>query len=465
MKHKANISQESRSGETPIDLAGSSLSAIFDKTKDLFICLVESAGQQAVDLLLDWKETAQQRRGQTDLELKRSNLDQMLWAVIAPGIQTSNAAWVVLEEELDLSCQNLFPAPQVRAHLTVLPGFTAADASDCRVLRCIAEASNEAIFQSDAVQALVLAAWQQARLMTAWEILLDFLNVVFLCLASSDILLRKGCCSNSSLWIVFSLHCKRTVEELFEYVSCAFSLGRCSSTNPKGIRRSCVNLENAADLVYLGVGWSALALHLWFEDARAEKPLMSIFCALVWLRALYSLRGESSLGPRLLPILCAVFDTSAFILVTVMCTLAATHAYHMLDVKEPSELYTAFVDVVRLAIFSDFDLSELEGHTRVYNASSEGSWALVDSRPGKLHLWIQCFFYVSGVGISIFLMSLLVAVLAENFELCQERSSALFLRAGAKMILELRSQPWCKIWHVCMKVWVISYNPSSSVTV
>lgn len=88
---------------------------------------------------------------------------------------------------------------------------------------------------------------------------------------------------------------------------------------------------------------------------------MSLFCALAWLRLLYStlvlsilrlatgLRGESWLGPRLLPILAALKDTFAFFLVTAICLLAATHAYYNLQVRyEPSPVYAAFMQVMRL---------------------------------------------------------------------------------------------------------------------
>ena len=397
LEGKAEISAENALNETPLDLAGSALSRIFDKTADLFRRSVESAGPQAVELLLSWTERAQIRKGKKTLGLQRAHLSQRVRVVIAP--RSSDLLMAVKEEDVDLCRQDLFPAPQCHASLKVVPGLAAAHACDCRILRCLAEASNDAIFQSDAVQALVSAAWQQLRFTTAWEVSLDIANVVFPCIASAGIRQREGCCSNEFLWIVVALHAKRTAEELWQYGRFLF---RCSGVRSR--KKCSVDLGNVMDFIYLAVGWSAISLHLEHQEPAVEKPIMSVFCVLVWLRALYSLRGESWLGPRLLPILWAVKDTLAFILVTVVCTLAATHAYYMLCINidassDLSQIYAAFVQVVRLGIFSDFALADLEGHPRVYNASTNGTWTLVNPEPRESHFWVHGFFYVCGIGI------------------------------------------------------------------
>ena len=51
-------------------------------------------------------------------------------------------------------------------------------------------------------------------------------------------------------------------------------------------------------------------------------------------------------------------------------------------------------------------------------------------------------FYITGVGITILLMNLLVGVLSNNFELYEDKSAVLFLRARAKLMLELQNRPW-----------------------
>ena len=61
------------------------------------------------------------------------------------------------------------------------------------------------------------------------------------------------------------------------------------------------------------------------------------------------------------------------------------------------------------------------------------------------HAWkveAHILFYITGVGITILLMNLLVGVLSNNFELYEDQSAVLFLRARAKLMLELQARPW-----------------------
>ena len=70
------------------------------------------------------------------------------------------------------------------------------------------------------------------------------------------------------------------------------------------------------------------------------------------------------------------------------------------------------------------------------------------------HAWkveAHILFYITGVGITILLMNLLVGVLSNNFELYEDQSAVLFLRARAKLMLELQARPWTYIlqWLSC----------------
>ena len=124
---------------------------------------------------------------------------------------------------------------------------------------------------------------------------------------------------------------------------------------------SILNFENLADLAFLLAGWFAIVRQSLDTDSL-EKPWMAIFSAMSWLRFLYSLRGEEWMGPRLLPILAAIYDTFVFFFVTSVCIAAAVHAYYNLQLREePGPVYAAFMQVIRLGIFGDFDLFEFEG--------------------------------------------------------------------------------------------------------
>eukprot|EP00435_Cladocopium_sp_Y103_P061002 s710_g22.t1 len=116
-----------------------------------------------------------------------------------------------------------------------------------------------------------------------------------------------------SLWIILCFHIKKPLEELMQYLI-TFHYHR---------DRFQLLEFDLADIV---AGWMAIVRQA-LDSTKLEKPWMSIFSAMSWLRALYSLRGETWMGPRLLPIISALKDTLTFFLVTLTCTLAATHAY------------------------------------------------------------------------------------------------------------------------------------------
>ncbi|CAE7751613.1 HMA5, partial [Symbiodinium necroappetens] len=209
-------------------------------------------------------------------------------------------------------------------------------------------------------------------------------------------------------------------------------------------RSMALDFGNIADLTYLGVGWLAFSRQFALGGQQLEKPYMSVWCGLAWLRITYSLRGEAWMGPRLLPILAALKDTAAFFLVTGMCVAGASHGYYNLELRnEPSPAYAAVMQVLRLGIFGDFDMFEFEGMSPALHCNSGTQHCQpVDPEPGPAYVSAHVLFYMTGFGVTILLMNLLVGVLGQNFELYQDRSEILFHRARAKFLLELRKRPW-----------------------
>ena len=182
-----------------------------------------------------------------------------------------------------------------------------------------------------------------------------------------------------SLWIILWFHAKKSFEELMQHLAVC----RCHRE-----RFNLLEFDNIADIAYITAGWAAMVRQA-LDPTKLEKPWMSIFCAMAWLRALYSLRGETWMGPRLLPILSALRDTLAFFLVTWTCILAAAHAYYNLQMREePTPVYAAFMQVFRLGIFGDFDLYEFEGLDVIYKRNGE-EWEPVDPDPGPNYVNCQ----------------------------------------------------------------------------
>lgn len=309
--------------------------------------------------------------------------------------------------EILLSEQNLFWVQEVAVTWKHLPGVCGTDAIDNRLLQSLVESPHDAIFETDAVQAMILAAWQQYRAFTFLEIAWSFLTVVCLCCSSYGF--PQGFSfAAPCLYVIAVLHAKKTLDELYQL------LQHCvKSAADKG---SYINFDNAADVLYIVTGWLALVRQLSADPRHLEKPWMAVFSALSWLKLLYSLRGETWMGPRLLPILSAIKDTFAFFLLMTICLAAATHAYYNLQVRqEPVPTYAAVMQVVRLGIFGDFDLFEFEGLDPTYKLKDDGSkqeWEPNDPSPGPDYLWVHALFYITGVGITVLLMNVLIGVLS-----------------------------------------------------
>ena len=150
--------------------------------------------------------------------------------------------------------------------------------------------------------------------------------------------------------IIAVLHGQESLDELCKYMSMCWK------------RTLRLDIHNVIDVAYITIGWWAI-LRQASNLNTLEKPLMAYFSGLSWLRLLYSLRGTRLIGPRLLPILYAVGigNTLAFTMVTATCLVAATHTCYNLQLGRALDpTYGAFIQVVRLGVFGDFDLTEFE---------------------------------------------------------------------------------------------------------
>ena len=395
-----------------------------------------------VTALENWPQDAK-----TDSEtLERERLPECLRPVLAPRLQRSDNSPAMERMHAWLEEQNLFLSQEVPVSLKCLPGVCGSDVVDNNLLETLARTPHDVIFGTDAVQAIVLAAWQQYRAFTFLEIGSCFSTVVCLCRCSYGYM-HESDFSVASLFVIVVLHAKKTLDE-------SVQLGR-SLCSRRQTPESYITFDNAADLMYLVTGWMAVCRQLFVVTEGLEKPWMAMFSALAWLRLLYSLRGESWMGPRLLPILSAIKDTFAFFMLTGLCLAAATHAYYNLQLREePTPSYAAMMQVVRLGIFGDFDLFEFEGLDPVYTQKQDNvhEWEPTDPSPGPDYVWVHCLFYFTGVGITVLLMNVLIAVLGANYERYEDQSSVHFLRARVKMLVELQSRPLGRLFDFCFPV-------------
>ena len=492
LEEKADIFAEDTYGETPLSVAdrlddSELVEALLDHVAKRGACIscsgiltiVELKNQEVVVKALDrWpQETKMVKDVEWGLvytqSLRRAQLPERVRTVlappkfpnpkIAPDVELSTPLrsrepLSVKEPPLifDLRCllgdQNLFSgAREVAVTLKVLHGVVGGDAVSEDFLQALSDTPHDAIFETDAVQAMILAAWEQERAFTWLEIGSCISTVMTLCLGSYGF--RQGVLvlATASLWLVAVLHAKKTLDEfiqLFQHFRKEILHWMQAPWHPnrrKTAAAGYVSFDNMADIWYIVTGWVAIYRQFFVFPSSLEKPWMAMFCAFSWLRLLYCLRGETWMGPRLLPILSAIKDTLAFFVLMCISLAAAAHAYYNLGVRdEPTPTYAAFMQVIRLGVFGDFDMFEFEGLDPTYTLNNDDNiqiWEPQDPEPGPDYVWVHALFYSIGMGITVLLMNVLIGVLGANYDRFEDQAVGQFFRARVKMLLELRGRP------------------------
>lgn len=225
--------------------------------------LVDIITSDHQDLILNLLKSWPQNANCNFLELKHARVPERLRTVLAPV----GEAGVLDESDAELiSAQNLFWAKDVPVTLKHLPGVWGSDAVNEDFLKTLADCPHDGIFETDAVQAMVLAAWQQYRAFTLLEIFSGCLTVICLCWASYGF--RHGfALSTPPFYVVAALHLKKSLDEsvqvLWHLVQCL----KCSAN-----QGSYMTFDNAADALYLVGGWLAIARQLFIGSDELEKP-------------------------------------------------------------------------------------------------------------------------------------------------------------------------------------------------
>ena len=165
---------------------------------------------------------------------------------------------------------------------------------------------------------------------------------------------------------------------------------------------------------------AGLAVLTSWDNHAWQHGLLAAWCIVKWFRVMYSLRGFELFGPRLLPILSALKDTLAFLILMAFCLFGCTHAYYVLGTRGgPSLPYAAFLPTFRLGVTGDYDMHELGGVDPVLVKEDEGVWAPEDPDPldDPLYWSVQVWFFGTGIVITILMMNILVGMLLFCVEL------------------------------------------------
>ena len=461
LEQKAQIETRDAAGQTPLSRAidvGFEIAGVLleHSVKQgacswSLVCEVLSLDnqEQVVKILDMWPQKAVVEMGEDTCEsMKRAQLPERLRAVLAEREVPRQPRQKEIKDiavhvyDVLLGRQNLFWTQEVAVTLKVLPGVVGSDAVRNNFLEILSNTPHDAIFETDAVQAMILAAWQQERIFTWLEIGSCIAMVMALCCSSYGFRHGLLAFATITLWLAAILHTKKTFDEIVQVSLHLLQVLCCRE--PKTMR-SYINFDNIADIWYIVSGWVAIRRQLVVFPSSPEKPWMAMFCAFSWLRLLYCLRGETWMGPRLLPILSAIKDTFAFFVLMCICLAAAVHAYYNLGVRdEPTPTYAAFMQVIRLGIFGDFDMFEFEGLDPTYALKEDNAdqiWEPQDPVPGPDYVWVHALFYTIGLGITVLLMNVLIGVLGANYERYEDRAVGQFFRARVNMLVELQCRP------------------------
>ena len=178
--------------------------------------LLDIIAQGNQDLIMKVIEKWPQEAKDCGRTLDRAALPERLRPVVAPSRNDPhNRIQDCGDCDCDLCDQNLFLAPEVQVTFRCLPGVSGSDALSLELLKSLADTPHDGIFETDAVQAMVLAAWLQYRAFTLLEIGACVTTVVCLCVASYEY--RHGppvSFGQSALFLVASLHAKKSLDEL-----------------------------------------------------------------------------------------------------------------------------------------------------------------------------------------------------------------------------------------------------------
>ncbi|CAK8996077.1 unnamed protein product [Durusdinium trenchii] len=483
LQSRADCDQKDTFGRTALELAKSEAgkhlitygARDIHKFKENLVVILQREGHDATDIVrsLLVEAVAVSRRQDDDPKglafeywTQKAPLAERLHVVLSEcyrskdplrrgSLKATEETRVLLEnlKLRELAGQNLLHTPEIKVQLKVLQYLDASLACDIDLLRALATTANEDTLATDTVTAIISAAWLQTRGRVIAEIMLNGINVILLCYVSFGFRNQKGSAPLVVLKVLICIHMKMVLEELAQQLE---ALGirvqlLWTRRSEKGwiALPPFLDVDNLADLAYQVVGCVALFRQL--DHAGLEKPFMAIFSACAWLRFCSTLRGEPWFGLRILPIISALRDTVGFFFFAFVCVCAATHAYYNLQVRdEDYPIYDAFLQVVRLGLFADFDLFEFQGTDPIFKQNN-AQWEPEDPSPKEMgddYIYIHIIFFGTGICITILLMNLLIGVLGSNFDLYQDHAPQLFNQARAKFLLEIRSRPFgrCLGW-------------------
>ncbi|CAE7029269.1 mib1 [Symbiodinium natans] len=275
-----------------------------------------------------------------------------------------------LEAKMELNKKLKGTDGPAMAEVFVSVGLIPLDANllaDDKIMKALAMEAKQSLLDTKFVKAVLDDSWTEIQAWYFWHVFWALVQVAMTCVASAG--MREAQVPAFAFVVLVALWLKRLLEEtwqLFNYCCCGVrEAGECPdmAKSPKSAgaptKRSCYSMYLLAfscltthrptfhtflDWVYLSISATAL-YYLWFFDPwPLRRSLIAFYFTLVWLSALYWLRGFGAwqFSEKLLPILWAMRDTGTFLIVVTFTFAAAVHSYFVLSIpRMPGGLYRA----------------------------------------------------------------------------------------------------------------------------
>jgi hypothetical protein len=169
---------------------------------------------------------------------------------------------------------------------------------------------------------------------------------------------------------------------------------------------------------------------------EADRAILAVMIFSRWMVLVDDICVFEMFGPRVLPIIKSVEETSSFFAVSFLVIFAFTHSsytlrIHQLD-NETGSLYSYFIPIFRIAVLGDGDETSILGNEK----EDEPRYAA------------RILFLCTSLAITVLLMSILIGILGSNYDDYVQKSKAMFAHRRACSITHLSSLPWVKwlIW-------------------
>uniref|UniRef100_A0A7S2L4C8 Ion transport domain-containing protein n=1 Tax=Zooxanthella nutricula TaxID=1333877 RepID=A0A7S2L4C8_9DINO len=180
-------------------------------------------------------------------------------------------------------------------------------------------------------------------------------------------------------------------------------------------------------------------------DHPVDRTVFAVWVMWRWLQLLDCLRGMYAFGPSVLPILEAIKRVTNFIMILVVMLLAFTNAYYVFNVRDdpPHPWIAAAFMILRLGVFVDFDLFEMEGTDPIL-LPIKGNLHPQDPTPTDMWYSVRLLFGLVAFFVGVLMMNVFIGILGSNYDRFEDIGVGMFTKYRAQVLVMYSSRWWLR---------------------